>query len=104
MARPRKVEEVAEENILTQTDISEVNKALEELASQELPSMYAQKGIVPLRYIGKDDKEFRQGLIRPYPILKTNDIVFIDIKSASFMTRPNGGFEKLDISDIKVQG
>lgn len=88
---------------LNDEDIKDVNEALEELAQQNQPKLYTQKGIVALQYIGENEREFRQGLTRPFPIINTNDIVFIDIKSARFMTRKNGGFKEIDLKNLSVQ-
>jgi hypothetical protein len=75
----------------------------EDVVESDCVSIYAQNKLSMIRYIGEKPREFKESLKRPFPILNTGDICVVDTKTANFLTRPTGGFEKIDLKEITIK-
>jgi len=104
-----KVKQTKEQDILTlddsvvtdtkEQDILTLDDSVATDTKEIKESIYLQYKIAAIRYIGEKERDFKEGLTRPFPKLKTGDIVIVDIKTANFLTRLTGGFEKIDLNN-----
>jgi hypothetical protein len=64
--------------------------------------IYPQNKIMTLIYTGEKQREFKESLQRPFPILNKGDIVLVDIKTGRFMARETSPFEIIDPNTVLV--
>lgn len=91
-------------------DLSDYEKELYDKYLASIPrdqvlepsKLHLQYKMIALVYTGEEEREFKEALNRPFPVLKNGDVVITDIKTGRFLSRKTSPFEMVDPSNIEI--
>lgn len=91
----------------TGSTATQTEQAQDEITDTENPTsepskLHLQYKMIALVYTGEEEREFKEALNRPFPVLKNGDVVITDIKTGRFLSRKTSPFEMVDPSNIEI--